>query len=112
DEDEDEGDEDGAGADVQVALEELEEEAKGKKEDEPDISAFVEVFRKRGFVLREEPDLGNKMFVKMKFVKNFAKAGLGRGNGFGKTAGKRFVEEEGEELDEGSVLKPCVYKTR
>ena len=24
----------------------------------------------------------------------------------------RFVDEDAEEVDEGKVLKPCVYKTR
>src|SRR5690606_27849819 len=38
--------------------------------DETDISAFVEVFRTRGFLLKQESvDKSNKMFVKMEFVK-------------------------------------------
>ncbi|KAL9633121.1 MAG: hypothetical protein Q9164_004889, partial [Protoblastenia rupestris] len=53
-----------------VALEELEEDTKSKEEDNnnnkmTDVSAFVNVFRKRGFVVKGEVDVGNKMFVKM-----------------------------------------------
>src|SRR5690606_10581476 len=41
---------------------------------ETDVSAFVEVLRKRGFVLQGENavDLSNRMFVKMTFVKALA----------------------------------------
>lgn len=34
-----------------------------------DVSAFVEVLRTRGFTLVGEPELGNKMFVRMRFRK-------------------------------------------
>ncbi len=114
----DEGDED----EEAVALEEL-EDAKGAK-DGTDVSPFVEVFRKRGFSLKGEPDMANKMFVRMRFVKAMRpekameneKGGKVRfGEGFrGKQVGKtKFLEGEGEaEMDESKVLKPCVYKTR
>lgn len=108
------------------ALEEL-EDANGPK-DETDVSAFVEVFRKRGFALKSEPDMANKIFVRMRFVKAIKaekaveneKGGKARfGDGFRrKQVGKtKFVEGEGEvevevEVDESKVLKPCVYKTR
>ncbi|MCJ1249600.1 25S rRNA (adenine645-N1)-methyltransferase [Trapelia coarctata] len=35
-----------------------------------DVSAFVEVLRTRGFTLIGEPELGNKMFVRMRFLKS------------------------------------------
>ncbi|KAG9192311.1 ribosomal RNA-processing protein 8 [Alternaria panax] len=101
-----------------------------------DVSAFIEVLRKRGFVLDALPerpgdaiDLSNKMFVKMQFVKaahpskgknarEDQKAGAvaqrGGGIKFG-LKGKRFGagegEKDGDEKD-GAVLKPCLYKIR
>ena len=107
-EDEDDGD--------VLALEEL-EDAKGPK-DETDVSAFVEVFRKRGFNLKGEPDMANKMFVRMRFMKSLRpeneKGGAARfGDGFrGKQVKTKFLEDEERVVDESKVLKPCVYKTR
>ncbi|KAL4722789.1 25S rRNA (adenine645-N1)-methyltransferase [Fusarium chlamydosporum] len=86
---------------------------------ETDVSAFVEVLKSRGFVLqgdREAIDLSNKMFVKMHFIK-----------GASPTKGKHVKEQEAPrgkrpiirridpidaepEVNEASVLKPCVYK--
>ena len=95
------------------------------KRDETDVSAFVAVLRKRGFVLdgeeTEAVDLRNKMFVKMRFIKNIrpikgknAKAG---GDGEESMRAKKFkgrwlenYEDDG--IDESKVLKPCVYKLR
>jgi len=88
---------------------------------ETDVSAFVEVLRSRGFVLqgdREAIDLSNRMFVKMHFIK-----------GASPTKGKHVKEQEPPkgkrpiirridpidaepEVNEASVLKPCVYKIR
>ncbi|KAF5024127.1 hypothetical protein F66182_3801 [Fusarium sp. NRRL 66182] len=88
---------------------------------ETDVSAFVEVLKSRGFVLqgdREAVDLSNKMFVKMHFIK-----------GASPTKGKHVKEQEAPkgkrgivrridpvdeepEVNESSVLKPCVYKIR
>ncbi|KAF9774885.1 hypothetical protein IL306_007083 [Fusarium sp. DS 682] len=88
---------------------------------ETDVSAFVEVLKSRGFVLqgdREAIDLSNKMFVKMHFIK-----------GASPTKGKHVKEQEmpkgkrgiirridpideEPEVNEASVLKPCVYKIR
>ncbi|KAF1945049.1 hypothetical protein EJ02DRAFT_451886 [Clathrospora elynae] len=102
-----------------------------------DVTAFVEVLRKRGFVLDSLPerpndaiDLSNKMFVKMQFVKaahpskgknaredQRAGAVAERGRGgikFG-IKGKKFAaSSEGDESDEKdkAVLKPCLYKIR
>lgn len=101
-----------------------------------DVGAFAEVFRKRGFSLQGEPDLHNKMFAKMRFIKT----GHGRGAGpgaevgvgvavttagpgtgtdararYGPKAKKKFLDPPTSVLDqrdENKVLKPCVYKTR
>ena len=99
-----------------LAVDEI-EEAKGPK-DETDVSAFVEVFRKRGFNLKGEPDMANKMFVRMRFTKGLRleneKGGAARfGDGFrGKQVKTRFLEDEERVVDESKVLKPCVYKIR
>ncbi|KAB8067558.1 methyltransferase-domain-containing protein [Aspergillus leporis] len=91
-------------------------------DDETDISAFIEVFRTRGFVLKPESvEKSNKMFVKMVFVKHGAptkgkhvSTGT-KGAGAGK---KRFIEKPasaGNNMspeEEAAVLKPCVYKIR
>ncbi|KAI9821293.1 MAG: 25S rRNA (adenine645-N1)-methyltransferase [Pycnora praestabilis] len=103
---------------------------------ETDISTFVEVLQKRGFVLQQQGpnnapavDMSNKMFVKMQFIKALSPT---RGKGVpekkaeggvdSKEGGEtwrrkmkgKFVErdeaDEGE--DEAGVLKPCVYKLR
>lgn len=91
-----------------------------------DVRAFVAVFRKRGFALRADPDLDNRMFVLLRFVKEArgvgssaggaggAGAGAGAG-GEGRGKGRRGItdpEYEIEKVAEGKVLKPCVYKTR
>ncbi|KIX93591.1 uncharacterized protein Z520_10769 [Fonsecaea multimorphosa CBS 102226] len=98
--------------------------------EETDISAFVRVLSRRGFLLREESvDKSNKMFVSMVFVKSGVPTagkykGLkwngreyqkieevklkGRGRGADHEADDREVTAE----EEAKVLKPCVYKTR
>ncbi|CEJ53867.1 hypothetical protein PMG11_00206 [Penicillium brasilianum] len=92
-------------------------------DDETDISAFVEVFRTRGFVLRPESvDKSNKMFVKMEFVKQSGAPIKGKhATGLSAPAPggkKRFVDrkpaaESGMTHEqEAQVLKPCVYKIR
>jgi ribosomal RNA-processing protein 8 len=85
-----------------------------------DVTAFVEVLRKRGFVLQAEKaiDMSNKMFVKMKFLKAAAPIkGKNAKEGAVDPAQRRqqkpgFVEKPVEEVDEASVLKPCLYKIR
>ena len=114
------GEEDGDEDPGAVVLEELEEKKGGG--DETDVGAFVEVFRRRGFGLKGEVEGGNKMFVKMWFVKLAEQRGgegrmEGRSGGGGGGGKPRFLEEMGREDemvvgDEGKVLKPCVYKTR
>lgn len=87
----------------------------GKSRDqETDVGPFMEVFRRRGFVLKGEVDMGNKMFVRMRFLRltSFVNGGTKRQDG------PKFVErddDEGVDMDpeiESKVLKPCVYKTR
>lgn len=103
---------------------------------ETDVSAFVEVLRKRGFVLKGEGqpgkqkegvDLSNRMFVKMWFVKSGKpikgkgvpvpvgmEAATGQGTWKAKPKKGGLVEEVMEESvsSEAGVLKPCVYKLR
>ncbi|PGH00884.1 ribosomal RNA-processing protein 8 [Blastomyces parvus] len=87
--------------------------------DETDISAFVEVLKTRGFVLKQESvDKSNKMFVKMEFVKHgHPSKGKWAVNANDTKFGKRkFIEnDEGNGMtpeEESKVLKPCVYKIR
>lgn len=101
--------------------------------EETDVSAFVEVLRRRGFVLKGEGrpggekegvDLKNKMFVKMWFVKG-GKPTKGKGVKIDVAGEKpkdgtwKHKSRKGDEVkkdtdvgDEGGVLKPCVYKLR
>ncbi|GFF30452.1 ribosomal RNA-processing protein 8 [Aspergillus udagawae] len=98
------------------------EDARKADDDETDISAFIEVFRTRGFILKPESvDKSNKMFVKMEFVKQggapikgkYASVAPARGPGK-----KRFIDKSTDvgagmsPEDEARVLKPCVYKIR
>ena len=96
-----------------------------------DVGAFVEVWRRRGFELRGEADLTNKMFVKLVLGKmrvgkgrEGVSGGKGReagGGGKGREAvggqmGKtKFIDGPDGEVsreEEAKVLKPCVYKLR
>ncbi|EXJ58029.1 hypothetical protein A1O7_05452 [Cladophialophora yegresii CBS 114405] len=90
---------------------------------ETDISAFVKVFTRRGFQLRDDSvDKSNKMFVSMAFTKSgIPTAGKHKGL---KWTGREYQtveqgrtkkggpEEEVTPQEEAKVLKPCVYKTR
>lgn len=112
-EDDDDGDDELKKVGAPILVEEEEMAAAGESKDqETDVGPFLEVFRKRGFVLKGEVDLGNKMFVRMRFarVRDQSAGGLKRQDG------SKFVEkDDGLELDpevEAKVLKPCVYKTR
>ncbi|POS86792.1 hypothetical protein EPUL_001751 [Erysiphe pulchra] len=97
--------------------------------EETDVSAFVEVLRKRGFALRskenEALDFENKMFVKMCFTKNhtpikgkYTSIPEFPGDSNGKTWKKKpkgqFIDRDSSEhiSSEARVLKPCVYKLR
>lgn len=101
-----------------------------KPAEETDVGAFVEVLRRRGFVLRRgegSVELGNRMFVTMEFIKAAAPVkGKGAetqerqqgGGEQGAVKRKKFIDqkkEEGNEVaseDEAKVLKPCLYKVR
>lgn len=96
-----------------------------------DVSAFVSVLNKRGFMLagqdqgrgEEAVDLSNRMFVKMRFIKcapatkgknvREEKEEKSRFGGKLQTMAKKpkFIEDD-VEVDEAAVLKPCVYKLR
>ncbi|KAK3621664.1 25S rRNA (adenine645-N1)-methyltransferase [Elasticomyces elasticus] len=107
----------------QVALRTVVDGVEVKKE-ETSVTAFVDVLRRRGFVLKDgekSVDLGNKMFVKMEFIKA-ASPTKGKGvveaeqrAGAKPLHGKKKFVEETEEIetdDEAQVLKPCLYKIR
>jgi ribosomal RNA-processing protein 8 len=113
--------EDDAGSDVDDA-DIYAEDARKADDDETDISAFIEVFRTRGFILKPESvDKSNKMFVKMEFVKQGGApikgkyASVAPAGGPGK---KRFIDKSTDvgagvsPEEEARVLKPCVYKIR
>ncbi|KAG7288003.1 25S rRNA (adenine-N(1))-methyltransferase [Staphylotrichum longicolle] len=111
-------------------------EARRPQQHETDIGAFLEALRKRGFLLNRDlgegaVDMGNKMFVRMHFVKaapaikgKCASAGaVDRSagekrwtDGKGRTVQKKkFIggdDEDAGGADEAAVLKPCVYKIR
>ncbi|TLS27848.1 hypothetical protein PpBr36_01764 [Pyricularia pennisetigena] len=91
---------------------------------ETDVSAFVEILTRRGFVLcgngGDGIDLSNKMFVKMRFIKGAAPTvgkcvtktpkpleitGLSRKRG-------PEIPDAPDVAEEAKALKPCVYKIR
>ena len=87
-----------------------------------DLAPFISVLRTRGFLLSGEPELGNKMFVRMRFVKGLTPMRGKNVPAQSATAvdykGTKFVEKEkkgdgevGTE-EETKVLKACVYKNR
>ncbi len=93
------------------------------KRDQTDVSAFVDVLRRRGFALSAPVDTtSNKMFVKMTFIKALSPSigknqQSGGGGGRGKLKPKFLDDDHGDEPgmtveEEARVLKPCVYKTR
>lgn len=93
-------------------------------ESKTDVSAFVDVLRRRGFALHDEEsiNLSNKMFVTMKFAKSLrptkgksmaaqsedSQAMTGRSN-----PNMSAIKDADIDVDaEASVLKPCLYKIR
>lgn len=92
-------------------------------QEQTDVSAFVQVLRRRGFILKppseKSVDLNNKMFVKMEFVKALTPI-KGKGKPKGEVGSKpeqklKFFAEGEEDIDtddETKVLKPCLYKAR
>jgi len=100
----------------------VEEMDSGTTAPKTDVSAFVDVLRRRGFALQDEEsiNLSNKMFVTMKFTKSLRPI-KGKGMaaqsddrqlmmGHPSTSGVREVDMDVEA--ETSVLKPCLYKIR
>lgn len=89
---------------------------------ETDVSAFVEVLKKRGFILQNDKavDLSNKMFVRMNFVKGqtpikgkCVPVPKGMVDTWRKKSKAKFLDGEETQLSsEATVLKPCVYKLR
>ncbi|KAL6860129.1 25S rRNA (adenine645-N1)-methyltransferase [Amphichorda felina] len=114
------GDDEGAfGEDLAVEVDGVDDHRR-----ETDVSAFVEVLRKRGFVLKGERkeaiDLSNRMFVKMHFIKGAAPT---KGKGVkaedqarppkrGMMRRDLTKDDDEEDGNEASILKPCVYKIR
>jgi ribosomal RNA-processing protein 8 len=107
--------------------------SKQQQQQETDIGAFVDALAKRGFLLNRDlgdgaVDMGNKMFVRMHFVKAAPavkgkcaapvperKWTDGKGRSVAAPQKKRFIgDDEGEQdgVNEAGVLKPCVYKLR
>ncbi|MCJ1313877.1 25S rRNA (adenine645-N1)-methyltransferase [Agyrium rufum] len=87
------------------------------------LRPFVVILRSRGFALVGEPEVGNKMFVRMRFTKSITPIrgkGVRNVEGGGGQAKPKFLDKKGKdedselpaEEDEGKVLKPCVYKNR
>ena len=107
--------------DIGVGEEVFAEDAVENPGDETDVSSFVKVFTRRGFQLREgSVDKANKMFVSMIFTKSGIPT-AGKHKGLKWTGReyqtmeekmKRGGDEEMTPEEEGTVLKPCVYKTR
>ncbi|KAK4112178.1 hypothetical protein N656DRAFT_710214 [Canariomyces notabilis] len=101
------------------------ESGRNGKQQETDISAFVETLRKRGFLLNRDlgenaVDMSNKMFVRMHFVKGApavkgkcaVEGGSDRGKD-GRVKRKFIGDDDGDDgVNESKVLKPCVYKLR
>ena len=81
-----------------------------------DVSGFVAVLEKRGFGLADDNaiDLSNKMFVRMKFVKNRPPVkGKHAGQGAKKKNWREMLREgEDDGVDEAAILQPCLYKLR
>ena len=81
-----------------------------------DVSAFITVLRKRGFDLADDQstDFSNKMFVRMRFVKNRPPVkGKYEGRGAKKQNWREMLREGmDDDQDEADVLRPCLYKIR
>ena len=90
----------------------LEGERKGKKREEETYKPFVDALAKRGFTPRGRVDAGNRMFVRMEFVKmrENARKDSVEGETWRPKKKVKFVEKD--EVREDKILKPCVYKLR
>jgi ribosomal RNA-processing protein 8 len=118
-------DEDGLANSEELFVED--ENAPDQEVDATDVSAFLQVFQRRGFQLREgSVDRSNKMFISAIFTKSgIPKAGKYKGwkwtgreyekNTARHSVRMKFVDTPEDEVlpeDEARVLKPCVYKSR
>lgn len=93
-----------------------------ERKDTTDVSAFLQVIKRRGFVLENEDsvDLRNTMFAKMSFVKalpattgkHASKESAMAPRFSGKAWNTQFDQDDMDNNTEAKVLKPCVYKTR
>jgi len=111
--DEDEEEDVGAVVEVDSDPDMLAPGGKKKGGEGTDVGAFVEVWRRRGFELKGEVDLGNKMFVKLVFGKMRVGRGMEAvGGGTGKIKFIDGADGEVNKAEEARVLKPCVYKLR
>lgn len=106
-------------------LKDKDEEEEGK---EKDLSDFIQLCAKKGFVPKQPPDTSNKMFARLRFLRVKKDHHQERSNVAGRrsTAEERdgmmprFIDrerdddEDGEEdvHEQGKLLKPCVYKVR
>ncbi|KAL9581784.1 MAG: hypothetical protein Q9212_003688 [Teloschistes hypoglaucus] len=82
------------------------------KDKETDVGPFLGIFERRGFALKGEVDMANKMFVRMRFVRvRDAVKGDKRKDG-----AMKYLDSDGavavDKEVEARTLKPCVYKTR
>jgi ribosomal RNA-processing protein 8 len=93
------------------------------RKQETDVSAFVQVLKRRGFILKPPQDravdLKNKMFVKMEFIKApdpMKGKGVPKDQPQEALAKKKLKflneDDESDTEDEAGVLKPCLYKVR
>lgn len=115
---------------AEVDVEVFVEDSGNLAQDETDVSAFVNVIKRRGFALQADSvDKHNKMFVSMIFKKSGIPS-LGKYKGWKwngleyetpgtSTSGrKKFIDDNNEDdqvvspEEEAKVLKPCVYKKR
>ncbi|RPB09665.1 hypothetical protein P167DRAFT_538344 [Morchella conica CCBAS932] len=92
-----------------------------KKPDTETYKSFIDALSKRGFTLRGQVDSGNKMFVRMEFVKiperekriqDDEEESERQGQGETWKAKKKKSKFLEGEVDESKILKPCVYKLR
>ncbi|KAI4181055.1 MAG: hypothetical protein L6R41_006842 [Letrouitia leprolyta] len=111
-------DEDEEVPNTRIEVEEEEIAGEKVKEQETDVGPFLEVFRRRGFVLKGDVDFGNKMFIRMQFVRvRDAMLNGAMKERQGKQQGtSKFIDKEDEVTidpeEEAKVLKPCLYKIR
>ncbi|KAL8965674.1 MAG: hypothetical protein Q9183_003739, partial [Haloplaca sp. 2 TL-2023] len=86
------------------------------KDQQTDVGPFLGVFRRRGFALKGEVDMSNKMFVRMKFVRIRDNTHVKEMSAKAQVTASKFIEKnEHVAMDpetEARILKPCVYKRR